>query len=62
MAETDEPTPEEQWAKDRKLAQEAKAIMEKRWNQRGASDYRRPCRWYSERYGNAKCGYKLERT
>ena len=47
-------------AHKRKLAAEAKAIMEARWNMPGVADGYRPCRWYSERYGNPRCGYKLE--
>jgi hypothetical protein len=55
-----EKTEAEMAAERRKLAAEAKAIMEQRWNQPGVADWRKPCTWYSERYGNPRCGYKLE--
>jgi len=44
----------------RALAAEAKRIMETRWNMKGVGDCNRPCRWYSEKYGNPRQGYRIE--
>lgn len=41
-------------------AQEAKAIMEKRWQMPGVADADRPARWYSARHGNDIMGYQFK--